>query len=121
MPDVRALLAGAAAGEPAHHLVVVDDEFEHHRQRGAHLGKHAVEDLGLQLVAREAVEQEAVAGVALVEAFLHHRDGDFVGHQVTGVHVALGFVAKRGAMGDVRIRKMSPVEIFGTDRWEAMN
>ncbi len=92
MPDVGALVAGATAREPPHDLVVVDDQLENHRQWGAHLGKHAVEDLGLRFVARKPVEQKSVAGIALVEPFLHHRDGDFVGDQVTGVHVALGFV-----------------------------
>ena len=62
-------------------------------------GEHLVEGLGLRLGARKAVEQEAVAGVALVEAFLDHRDGHFVGYQVTGVHVALGFVPRALCLG----------------------
>ena len=94
--------AGAPARQPADDFVIVDNEFEHDRERRAHLGEHVVEDLGLRDVAREAVEQEAVAGVVLVEPLLDHRDRHLVGYQVAGVHVPLGLVAQRGAVGHVR-------------------
>ena len=60
--------AGAPAGQPPDDLVVVDDELEHHVERGAVLGEQLVEHLGLVDGAREAVEQEAVGGVVVRRA-----------------------------------------------------
>ena len=54
------------------------------------------------LVAREAVEQEAVAGVAVADALDDHADDHLVGHQLAGVHVALGLAAELAALRDLR-------------------
>src|SRR5947209_3578451 len=67
MPDVPAVTAGAAPGQPAYDLVVVDHELEHHVERRVRRQQQVVEGLGLRHVAREAVEQEALGRVVLRE------------------------------------------------------
>jgi hypothetical protein len=101
VPDAAALAAGAPAGQPPDHLVVVDDELEHEVERLAPVLEHVAQDLGLRDVPREAVEQETVLRVVLREAVADHGDGDLVGHQVTTVHVRLGQLAKVRAARDV--------------------
>ena len=59
-----------------------------------------VERLGLDDGAREAVEQEAVARVVLLEALDDDPDDHVVGHELAGVHEALGLGAQRAAVLD---------------------
>ena len=64
----------------------------------AEVGQQLVQRGRLRHGAREAVEQEAVAGVRLGEPVPDHVDGDLVRHQLAGVHVPLGLDAQRGAL-----------------------
>ena len=57
-----------------------------------------VERLRLRGRAREAVQDEAVAGIVLIEAVGGHRDDQLVGHQAAGVHVRLGGPAELRAL-----------------------
>ena len=59
------------------------------------------ERVGLLLVAWEAVEQEAVARVALAEPLGDHADDHVVGHELACVHVALRLLAQLGSLGDL--------------------
>jgi len=59
------------------------------------------ERIDLGLVAREPVEDEAVARVALADAFGDHADYHLVGDEIAGVHVALGALSELGAFGDL--------------------
>src|SRR4051812_48355219 len=68
MPDVSAAPAGTPAGEPPDHLVVVDHELQHDVERRPPVEQQVVERLGLRHVAGETVEQEAFAGVVLLES-----------------------------------------------------
>jgi hypothetical protein len=70
--------------------------------------------LGLRDGAGEAVEQEPDLGVGLGQPVLHHRDGDLVGDEVTGVHVGLGLPAQLRLAADVR-----PEDVAGRDRRDA--
>ncbi len=66
-----------------------------------------LERVGLLLVAREAVEQEAVARVAVADALGDHADDHLVGHELAGVHVALGLAPELGALGDLRAQDVA--------------
>ena len=94
--------AGTATGQPPDHLVVVDDELEHHVELDAAVGEHVVEDLGLRDRAREAVEQEAAVRVVLGQPVADHVDGDVVRDEVAPVHERLGLEPERGPLADVR-------------------
>ena len=59
VPDRAAAPAGAATGQPAHDLVVIDHELQHDVQLVAEIREQLLEGLGLRNGAREAVEQEA--------------------------------------------------------------
>jgi hypothetical protein len=72
-----------------HQLLFGHIEQEHVRQRAPGVGEHAVERLRLLDRPREAIEQEAAPRVGLAEARAHEADDDLVGHEVSGVHVAL--------------------------------
>ena len=49
-------------------------------------------------------------GVGLGQPVGHHRHGDLVGHQVTGVHVGLGLLAELGLPAHV-----GPEDVTGGD------
>ena len=55
--------------------------------------------MGLGEVAREAVEDEAAAGVRLAEALADHAEHQGVIHQAPTLHCLLGLAAKLGALG----------------------
>ena len=63
--DRAAIRAGAAAGDAARDLAVVDLEQQHRIERLADVLEHALERQGLRARARKAVEHEAVRGVGL--------------------------------------------------------
>jgi hypothetical protein len=107
---VPALVAGAPPGQPAHHLVVVDDQLEHHVEQSGHQVEQLVEHLGLPDGAGKAVQQEAGARVILAEPVLDHRDRDLVGDEVTGVHVLAGLQTEIGALAHV-----GPEDLAGGD------
>src|SRR3954449_5998774 len=102
MPDVSAAAAGTPSGQPPDHLVVVDHELQDDVERCAAVEQQVVERLRLRDVAGEAVEQEALAGVVLLEPGDDHPDRDLVGHEIAGVHELLGLLAELRALADVR-------------------
>src|SRR6202023_4170444 len=57
--------------------------------------------VGLLLVARKAVEQEAVTGVAGVDPIADHLHDDLVGHQLARIHVALCLFSELRALCDL--------------------
>ncbi len=59
--------------------------------------QHAVERRGLRHGAREAVEDEALAGVGLLDALGDDADHDVVGHQAAARHDLLRLQADRRA------------------------
>ena len=67
-----------------------------------------VERLGLRLGAREAVEDEAVLGLVLVDALGDHADDHVVGDEVAAVHVLLRLRAD-SVSSRTAARRMSPV------------
>ena len=109
MVDVALGLAGAAAAELGDHDLVVGDVDQQHRgQPPPQLGELRVERLGLRRRAREAVEDEAVAGLLGVDPLGDHADDHLVGDQVTASMYSLALfpssVSSRTAP-----RRMSPV------------
>jgi hypothetical protein len=62
--------------------------------------KSAVERLGLDVVAREAVEDDPLRGISLIEPVEQHLDGDGVGHELAALHVPARLEADRGAVAD---------------------
>jgi hypothetical protein len=62
------------------------------------------EELGLRVVTREAVEDEAVVPVVLVEAGLDHLLDDFIGDQATRGDQALVSPTQCNAINPVRFR-----------------
>ena len=96
--DVAALLAGPPAAEPPDDLLVGDVDH----QRGAHLAAELAdllaERLGLRDRPREAVEDEPVAGLRLLDPLRDHGDDQLVGDQVAGVHVLLRLGAELGPL-----------------------
>ncbi len=67
---------------------------------------------GLRNRAREAVEQEAVRAIGLLDAFLDQPDDDVIGNQTAGIHMFFCSDSKRAAGFDGGAH-MSPVEIWG--------
>jgi hypothetical protein len=110
VPDLAAAPARAPAGQPPDDLFVLHHEFEDHVEAGAQLDEHLVQRDGLRHRAREPVEQEAVGGVGFSEAVGDHVDGHLVGHELAGVHVALGLDAQRRAL-----RHVGPEDVTGRD------
>src|SRR3977135_3115575 len=62
--------------------------------RGGGAAERLGERVGLLLVAREAVEQEAVARVARVDPVDDHLHDQIVRDELAGLHVALGLAAE---------------------------
>jgi hypothetical protein len=93
--DVLVLDAYAAARDALDDLVVGGVDQEDGRQAAATAVEGVLEDVGLLGVAREAVQQEAVLGLGLVDALHDHVADDLVGHEVALGHVALCLLAQR--------------------------
>ena len=70
---------GDAAFDAPHQGILVDAQFDHRVEREPLLCQHAVERLGLRHGAREAVEDEALARVRLLDALADDADHDVVG------------------------------------------
>lgn len=49
----------------------------------------------------EAIQEEAIGSVVLVQAILNHACGDVSWHQLAGIDVGLCFNTKRSALADV--------------------
>src|SRR5437667_9114311 len=67
---------------------------------------------------REAVEDEALLGVRLLQPALRRPDDDVVGHELTRVHVRFAFFPRSVPCATL-CRKMLPVEMCGTPRYAA--
>src|SRR3954468_14211374 len=84
-----AVRADAPAGQPPHDVVLGHVDEQRGREPAVDLLQRLVERLGLLVGAREAVEQEAVAGVRVVQAVQDHADDDLVRDEIAAVHVLL--------------------------------
>ena len=81
------------------------------------LGEHAVERLGLQDGAREAVEHRATGAVGLVIARADDVDHDLVGNKLALVEQRLAAQRPKGGVPAlIAARSMSPVETCGSVR-----
>ncbi len=89
--------AGAAAGKTLDQAVEIDV----HENRGVHrlaeAHQHLVQRLGLRNVAREAVHDETVLRIRLLQALADDAEHDLVGDQLARVHRGLGLLAQLGA------------------------
>ncbi len=94
--------AHAPPDDAPHDLLLRHVEAQDDVERVVHRGEVAVQRLGLGHGAGEAVEQESVAGVGLLEPVGDHADHDVVGDEVTAVHVELGLLPQRRAGRDVQ-------------------
>ena len=118
MPDVvREVVAAAldrrTAEQALHGKVVGDLEVEDCRELAAvDLGQDLVERLRLRERPREPVQDEAVRGVVLVEAYAHDLDRQLVRDEVAGVEDRLDALAELGA-GAHSARNISPVLMCG--------
>jgi hypothetical protein len=98
--DVAGVLhAHPPPGEAAHEIVVRHLDEQRRGEPPLEAGERLTEGIRLMLVAWEAVEQEAVAGVAGGDALDDHPHDHLVGDELAGVHVALGLAAELGALG----------------------
>src|SRR3954465_13261413 len=80
--DVAVLDAYAASGDPLDDLVVRGIDQKHRGQRAPPSLERVLEDVGLLGVAREAVEQEAVLGLRLVDPLHDDLADEVVGNEV---------------------------------------
>src|SRR2546430_2581783 len=110
VPDLAAAPALPPAGQPPDHLVVVDHQLHHEIELGTEVGQQLVQRDRLRHRAREAVEQETVAGIGLGQPVADHVDGHLVRYQLAVVHEALGFQAQRRAL-----RHVGPEDVPGRD------
>jgi hypothetical protein len=94
---VRAL---AAAGQALDDHAVGRGDVQRGGQPPAQLVELVLERLGLRVVAREAVEQEAVVAL-LLDLAEDHRDHQVVGHELARVHVRGRLLAELGRLLDV--------------------
>src|SRR5581483_783203 len=84
--EMAADAAGAPAREPLDQAVELHVQQDRLVQRLALGLEHLVERLRLRERAREAVEDEAEAGVLRAQPLADHADDDVVGDQLAGVH-----------------------------------
>ena len=101
---VHVVVGAAVLAHPAAGDAVEDDLGGHFEaqdgvERVARSGKDGVELLGLGQRAREPVEDEAAVEEVAGEALVDHLDDGLVGHELAGVHVALGFETGRRTHG----------------------
>ena len=89
--DIFGIVCAPTSQHALDNSIFIDLEFHHRVEGDSALLQHFLESIGLFYGAGEAVQQEAVLGVSLVKARIYHAVGEFGRHQVSGVHVALGF------------------------------
>ena len=100
--DVGGVLdAHAPAGQAPHDLLVGHLHEQRRSQRAPLLGQRVLERVCLLLVARKAVQQEAVAGVIGGHPARDHLHDQLVGDEVAVLHVLARALAKHGALGDL--------------------
>src|SRR3954447_14523223 len=100
---VRAL---AAAGQPLDDDLVGRRDVQRRGQPPAELVELLLERLRLRVVAREAVEQEAVVALGL-DLAEDHRDHQLVGHELALVHVRRRLAAELGLLRDVLAQQVA--------------
>src|SRR5262249_48748694 len=91
------LRVGDALLDALEQALLVHLELDHGIEREALLLEQAVERVGLRHRAREAVKDEALARIGLVDPVGHDADHDLVGHQLAAGHDLLGAPADRRA------------------------
>ncbi len=101
MVVVTRLDADAPTREAPDYLLVGDLDQHRRRDPASQVRELLVESVGLLGGAREAVEDEAVLRILLLEALGRHRHDQRVGNEVTGVHVLLRLLAELRALLDV--------------------
>ena len=119
VPDDGFVVVGAsgflgAAQQAGDQFLVVGRELQDDVELLVAVGEDPVEVVHLRGGARVAVQQEAVLDVVLAEAVADHLVGHAVRDEVAGVHVLLGFDAKRRLTLDVGAE-----DVAGGDRNDA--
>jgi hypothetical protein len=114
---VRAL---AAAGQALDDDVVRRRHVQRRGEPPAHALELLVQRVGLRVVAREAVEQEAVVAL-LLDLVEDHLDHQRIGHELAGVHVRRRLLAELGLLLDmvaqqVAGRDVRKVEVLAQSR-----
>src|SRR4051812_42816167 len=94
--EVPVLDAHPATAEAADHLVVVDIDHQRGCEPAVAALERVLEHLGLLHRAREAVEQEPVGRLGLVDPLHDDLADQLVRDEVALVHVALGLLAELG-------------------------
>ena len=108
--DVAVGLADPAARHPPDELIGRDIDLERLVDPGAVLVEGTVEGRRLGGRAREAVEDDTVAGVGLGQPVEEHPDRDVVGDQLAALHVSARLETDRAAFPDGR-----PEQVAGRD------
>ena len=95
--DVVAVAAHATRGEALDDDLGVNVDEQRRVQRTTQLGQLGVKRDRLRGRAREAVEDEALLGVRILQALGDQADDDIVGHEVARVHERLRLLPQRRA------------------------
>ncbi len=101
MVVVAGLDAHPSAREPPNDLLIGHVDQDRGRHAPTQLGKLALKRTRLLERPREAIEDESVAGIVLLETLRRHRHDQLVGHKVAGVHVLLGLLSELRTFLDV--------------------
>ena len=95
--DVVAVTAHAARGEALDDHLGVHVHEQRRVERTTQLGQLRIERDRLSGRAREAVKDEALLGVRILQTLGHQADDDVVRHKIAGIHVGLRLLAQLGA------------------------
>ena len=80
---------------------------QHRGQAPLQANECPAQRLRLSFVAREAVEQEAIAGVVHADPLGDHPHDHLVGHELSRLHVPLRLPAERGAVRHLRTQHVA--------------
>ncbi len=86
-----------ATGQTIDQQFLVDFQLDRQVHRLADPVEQHVERVGLSQIARIAVEDETIDGIALLEAIFEHAEHDLVRDQIAGRHDRLGLQSQRRA------------------------
>ena len=92
-----AVRAREAADDAFDQRLLVDLHGDHPVEREPAFGQHGIQCVGLRHRAREAVEDEAVGAVRLIDALRDQGDHERVRYQLAGLHDHLGLGSERRA------------------------
>ena len=104
-----------AVGDARDQRLGVGSDLDHGVELQALLRQHRAQRIGLRHGAREAVEDEAVLAVGLVDALGDDAVDDLVGNQVAAIHDLLGREAHRRPGGDRRAQDIAGRELRNTE------